>query len=219
MGNTWKVVVAFVGVFIAGTVFGGFFALGVGQRVIQSRRPPPPINDPGLLQRYVDRLELNEEQKTKIKPILDKAQTDVNEIRRQATMDTAAVILPIVQKAEVDLKKLLTPEQVAKLGDIEKNRALSIDPQGGRGGRGGGPPGGGFNRGGPQNGPGGFSPNRGDGSPGGQNGPGGKGQRGPSGQGFNPGDSRGGAFPRPSPDARPTTADSALPKSPVPVGN
>lgn len=172
MGNLWKVVAAFVGVFIAGTVFGGFFALGVGQRFLDGRRGPPQFTDPGLLARYVDRLQLTDEQRTKIKPILDKVQTEVNEIRRQATIDTAAVIKPIVEKAEVDLKKILTAEQSAKLGDLQKNRELNPDLQG-RGGRGGGPPNfGGQGRGG---------------IPGGQNGfPGGRGgsQRGPGGQGF-----------------------------------
>lgn len=198
MGNTWKVVVAFVGVFVAGTVFGGFFALGVGQRVIEARRPAAPPTDPMLLQRYVKSLDLTEVQTTKIKPILDKAQSDVNEIRRQATIDTAAVLRPIVEKAEVDLKKLLTPEQIAKLAEIEKSRGPLLDSQSrGRGGPQQGNP---FNRG---SGQGGFP---------GQGGPGGRGQRGPGGQGggnFGPGGGRAG-FPGPS------TADpKAVPATPV----
>ena len=56
---------------------------------------------------------------------------------------------PIVEKAETDLKKILTAEQSAKLGDLQKNRDLNPDFQ--RGGR-GGPPGNFPNRGG---GPGG----------------------------------------------------------------
>ena len=174
---------AFVGVFIAGSVFGGFFALGVGQRMMEGRRPVQ-FTDPGLLQRYVERLQLTEEQKTKIKPILDKTQSEVNEIRRQATIDTAAVIKPIVEKAETDLKKILTAEQSAKLGDLQKNRDLNPDFQ--RGGR-GGPPG--------------NFPNRG-GGPGGQ---GFGGRSGSGGQGF--GGERGGrgGFPGPGPDQRPTT--------------
>jgi Spy/CpxP family protein refolding chaperone len=196
MGNLWKVVTAFVGVFVAGTVFGGFFALGVGQRFIEGRRSPAQFTDPGLLQRYVERLQLTDEQKTRIKPILDKAQSDVNEIRRQATIETATVIKPIVEKAEGDLKKVLTAEQSAKLGDLQKNRDLNPDFQG-RGGRGGGPPPsfGGQNRG-----------------PGGQNGfPGGRGgQRGsgPSGA-FDRGGDRGGRGGLPSQDPKSTVPKTA----------
>lgn len=203
MGNTWKVVVAFVGVFVAGTVFGGFFALGVGQQMIQSRRPAPPPTDPMILKRYVDQLTLTEVQAAKIKPILDKVQSDVNEIRRQATIDTAAVLRPILEKTEIDLKKLLTPEQSAKLDDIQKNRGLLFENQG-RGGRGpGGPPPGSFNRGGQ----GGFP------------GQGGRGQRGLNGQGGNSGPNGGRAgFPgQPSPDPNAVPATPVAPATPAPV--
>jgi Spy/CpxP family protein refolding chaperone len=198
MGNTWKVVAAFIGVFVAGSVFGGFFALGVGQRVIQSRRPATPPTDPMLLQRYIERLNLTEAQVAKIKPILDKVQADVNEIRRQATIDTAAVLAPIITAAETDLKKLLTAEQNAQLGDLQKNRALSLDNQGrSRGGppnRGGPDFGGSSRRGGSQN----F------------NGPGGQGQRGPGGR---PGQER--FVP---PGQPPAEAPAPVP-APAPAGN
>lgn len=227
MGNAWKVVVAFVGVFVAGTVFGSFFALGVGQRFIEARRPPPPTADPMLLQRYVQLLDLTEEQKTKIKPILDKAQTDVKERTRQANIETAAVILPIVQKAEGELKKFLNAEQIAKLTEIQKNpfRSQQLDIQGSRGR--GGPPGGGGFSGGNRGGGGGrgdpnFNPNRGDGQPGGQNGQGGgrNGQRGPGGQGFPPGGVRsGGPSGQSAPDPKAAPANPAAPTAPAPAGN
>lgn len=44
MGNPWKVITAFLGVFIAGAVFGGFFSLGVAERLQPGHhRAPPPI--------------------------------------------------------------------------------------------------------------------------------------------------------------------------------
>ncbi len=55
MDKPWKVVLAFLGVFIAGAVFGGFFALGIGRQVWQAEAPaakpatlqvattPPPV--------------------------------------------------------------------------------------------------------------------------------------------------------------------------------
>jgi Spy/CpxP family protein refolding chaperone len=210
MDKIWKVVAAFVGVFVAGTVFGGFFALGVGQRYLEGRRSPAQFTDPGLLKRYVDLLQLTEEQKTKIKPILDKIQSEVNEIRRQANFDTAAVLKPIVEKAESDLKKILTAEQNAKLAEIEKNRGdLGLDFQGrGRGGPGGIVGGrGGFNPGGDR------GADRGS-----RGGPGGPGSN-FSGRGsFNPG-SRGG-FPGQDPkSSAPKTPEPATePAAPAPEG-
>jgi Spy/CpxP family protein refolding chaperone len=201
MGNTWKVVVAFVGVFVAGTVFGGFFALGVGQRVMQSRTAPRPPADPMLLKRYVDRLELTEAQTTKIKPILDKIQSDVDEISRQARTETAATIRPIVEKAEANIKKILNSEQVAKLAELQKRRDLALPGQDGRGGSRGGPPGSFQNRGG-----GGPNPFNGPG----QGGRGG-GERAPGGGGRS-----GGFVPQSATD--PKTAP-ATPTAPAPTGN
>jgi hypothetical protein len=202
MGNTWKVVVAFVGIFVAGTVFGGFFALGVGQRMIDSRRAPPPTN-PGLMQIYVQQLGLSDEQKTKIKPILEKAQSDTNEIQRQASLETAAVIRPILEKQEADLKKLLTTEQSAKLTELQKSRDNRFGPTdrgGGRGNRGGGP---------------GGNPNF-------QGGPGGRGQRGPGGPGSSnsgPGGGRPGFSGQTFPDAKSVPPTPVVPAAPAPAGN
>lgn len=42
MQNPWKVVAAFIGVFIAGAVFGAFFVMGVGSRLV----PPTPAAVP-----------------------------------------------------------------------------------------------------------------------------------------------------------------------------
>jgi hypothetical protein len=41
MDKPWKVVCAFLGVFIAGAVFGGFFSLGIGRKIWEMEAPPP----------------------------------------------------------------------------------------------------------------------------------------------------------------------------------
>lgn len=46
MEKPWKVVVAFVGVFIAGAVFGGFFALRVNQRDVRPRFSQAILSSP-----------------------------------------------------------------------------------------------------------------------------------------------------------------------------
>jgi Spy/CpxP family protein refolding chaperone len=40
MDKPWKVIVAFIGVFMAGAVFGGFFSLGVGRELLVRNGPP-----------------------------------------------------------------------------------------------------------------------------------------------------------------------------------
>ena len=70
MDKPWKVILAFVGVFIAGSVFGGFFSLRIGQqmvqrggnRLVQPQPQMPPLGVP-LIRRFADRLDLTEEQR------------------------------------------------------------------------------------------------------------------------------------------------------------
>ena len=50
MDVPWKVIFAFLGVFIAGAVFGGVFALGVSARRIPARPGQPPAGDRGVAQ-------------------------------------------------------------------------------------------------------------------------------------------------------------------------
>ncbi|PTX96663.1 hypothetical protein [Opitutus sp. ER46] len=49
MEKPWKVIVAFLGVFIAGAVFGGFFSLGMGMRwmsILPAATPPAVVSGP-----------------------------------------------------------------------------------------------------------------------------------------------------------------------------
>src|SRR3954469_14360137 len=104
MGSPWKVILAFVGVFVAGAVFGGFFtARSAGRRWAErearlanqpanpvATQPPaahnrPPNNPtrafgqitPVMLQRLATQLKLTDDQKDKIKPIVTRAEEDM----------------------------------------------------------------------------------------------------------------------------------------------
>ena len=41
MEKPWKVILAFLGVFVAGAVFGGFFSIGIGRRIWEMETPAP----------------------------------------------------------------------------------------------------------------------------------------------------------------------------------
>lgn len=145
MDKPWKVVAAFLGVFIAGAVFGGFFSLGIGRRVWQiessavpatanatvagkTAQPPPPQRPllqapaqwtaPQLLMRFVQRLDLTQDQQARVKPLLQRAAED---FRRQQVNNLRETNF-ILQRMNQDLKKELTVDQTAKLEKMEQRQ-------------------------------------------------------------------------------------------------
>ncbi|HVS51582.1 MAG TPA: hypothetical protein VHD62_04440 [Opitutaceae bacterium] len=154
MDKPWKVVLAFVGIFIAGAVFGAFFSLGVGKELLAQQPPvgpkrlvavPPSWQAPQLLGRFTERLDLTADQRERIKPIVQRASEDYRR-QWQANVRETGFILERLQN---DIRKELTPEQQAKLEKMEKNqhelqKGLGV-PRGREGNRNkGGMPGAGF---------------------------------------------------------------------------
>jgi hypothetical protein len=113
MDRPWKVIFAFVGVFIAGAIFGGVFTRGVAVRrnvnatpqrpVVQlpaTNQPQPQVagpQNPGqnapavrfspitphLMRRLTQKLNLTPEQQKKIKPVVSRAGEDLDRIRQE----------------------------------------------------------------------------------------------------------------------------------------
>jgi hypothetical protein len=152
MEKPWKVVVAFLFVFVAGAVFGGMFTLGVAQRrqgiAVQAvalqpepsagktggtATPPaaatkPIINPkkvtaaavaglqpgaltPQIMQQFTRRLELNAEQRERIRPSIARAAEDLLRLRQENLADTARV----TERMYEDIAALLTPAQRTEL--------------------------------------------------------------------------------------------------------
>jgi hypothetical protein len=152
MEKPWKVVVAFLCVFVAGAVFGGVFTLGVAQRrqgvlarVVPVAPEPAPgiaagtpapvatpsnpiINPkkvtaaavaglqpgaltPHIMQQFTRRLELNTEQRERIRPAIARATEDLLRLRQENLADTARV----TERMYEDIAALLTPEQRTEL--------------------------------------------------------------------------------------------------------
>lgn len=141
MQSPWKVIVAFIGVFIAGAVFGAFFSLGVGARLVNRMRGPgavaplvnlpgakrgpagaqPPVQGAQVLRRLADRLDLTPAQRERIMPLIQRAVQDFR--RQQANLFREDGY--ILQRLQQDIAKELTAEQRKKLNELqERQRAL-----------------------------------------------------------------------------------------------
>ena len=138
MDKPWKVVFAFIGIFIAGAVFGGFFSLRIGGRVLQmqapARNPGPkagfaaqqgpllggvePVRAAQIMRRYAEQLDLTPEQKERINPLIQRATEDIRR-QQQINFRENSVIL---QRLQQDLAKELTPEQRKRLEKMEQRQ-------------------------------------------------------------------------------------------------
>ena len=72
----------------------------------------------GGLERMTEQLNLTPEQKAKVQPIIDQAQPQLENIRRDAMQKTKTVM----DNAMSQIRPLLTPEQQKKLDDAKNDR-------------------------------------------------------------------------------------------------
>lgn len=115
MNRPWKVIVVFVGVFIAGAVFGGLFALRFQSSWFhRPQRSSLIFTAPDIVQKLTERLELSPEQTQKIEPIVKRAQDEVQRLRRDhvRNMTTALDLM------HSEISEVLTPAQRVKLEEL-----------------------------------------------------------------------------------------------------
>lgn len=137
MGNSWKVILAFAGVFLAGGICGGL----VARRMDKSFHPGNRrvLNQtfwPQVMLRMEERLELTPEQKPKILLIVRHAQSEVQGLRREHFGKIARVM----DQMHTEISSLLTPEQQLKLEEMRKKFRERIERERAEA-RGGGRPG------------------------------------------------------------------------------
>jgi len=120
MNKPWKVIVAFLGVFVFGAVFGGFLSLRMAPRFIDNARPrgPAPLEQfsPQMFKRLADRLELTAEQKEKIRPILRQTEEEMRKVRQSGMRESMAV----ADRMHDQVAALLTAEQKTKLETLKR---------------------------------------------------------------------------------------------------
>ena len=115
MDRPWKVILAFVGVFIAGAVFGGVFTARSADRPAkaakQAGKEPGGRIYPQLMRQFTQRLNPTVEQQKAITPIVARAAEDLQRSQRDHLADTTRA----TERMYEDVAALLTPEQRAKL--------------------------------------------------------------------------------------------------------
>lgn len=136
MRSTWKAVLIFAGVFVAGGVCGVF----LGPWVMKPARPPRPTAQQfasQMTERLAKQLKLTEEQKTQIAPIVQRAQDELIVQRREHFSGVTRV----TEKMNAEISAFLEPEQKAKLEELSRKIRERTERERGelRGGSGRGP--------------------------------------------------------------------------------
>ena len=137
MDRPWKVISAFVGVFIAGAVFGGFFTLRSAARVVEVTRPktgpakapaskpvtaapaaPAPAKGiaPQVMRQLTQRLSPTPEQQKAIRPIVSRAAEDLQRMQKEHLADTTRT----TERMYADVAALLTPAQRTQLEQMRQ---------------------------------------------------------------------------------------------------
>ena len=123
MDKTWRVLLAFVGIFLAGTVCGGLVAIrAVKAPLGEPHRPPPKPEEfgPQLLKRFADKLDLTREQREAIKPIVGRAAEDLRHQRREVLLSSKTII----ERMQDEMSAVMTPDQRVKFTAlIDQQRA------------------------------------------------------------------------------------------------
>lgn len=115
MNKPWKVILAFLGVFLAGAVFGGFISLRMARERF-FKEPPMDRFTSLVLRRFSDRLELTPEQEQQIRPIVMATEVELRRVRSSGFKETVT----IAEKMNEQISELLTPEQREKLEQLKQ---------------------------------------------------------------------------------------------------
>jgi Spy/CpxP family protein refolding chaperone len=125
MSKPWKVILAFVSVFLAGAIFGGLLLMRFSPRggnppKRASNNLPPPGGGaiPSLLRNLMARLDLTPEQKAKILPVVDRAEEDLRKVRQDSFHESGVILKRLYDELNSDL----APEQRKKLEKIQERQ-------------------------------------------------------------------------------------------------
>ena len=143
METPWKVILAFLGVFVAGAVFGGFFSLGIGRRIWTMEapapakavagsavsptgqpsapgqpapppRPPQSVQSAQILRRITNQLDLTAAQKAQVTPIIARAVQDFWRQQQNFARENGFLL----QRLKQDIGRELTSDQQKRLDDL-----------------------------------------------------------------------------------------------------
>jgi Spy/CpxP family protein refolding chaperone len=118
MDKPWKVISAFIAVFVAGAIFGGVFSFRASGQRLANRARPATVGQqigPAMMQQLTHRLKLTEEQKGKIGPIVGRTAEDLQRVRRDSVQATQRAM----ERMHVDIAAWLTSEQMTELEQMK----------------------------------------------------------------------------------------------------
>jgi len=122
MEKTWQVVLAFIGIFMAGTFTGGLLALRIARQLAP---PRPGFNQgvveqfaPAQLRNFADQLDLTKEQREKIRPIVQRSGEALRRLRQDAQHETREILERMRDRVAAEL----TPEQLVKFDEIRERQ-------------------------------------------------------------------------------------------------
>lgn len=113
----WKLVAGFLLVFIAGGATGVFVTMAIGHHFMFGQHPHG-FAAQAMKNRLRWQLRLTDEQMTKISPILDKAGSQLEEIRG----DTGKRVRDVIVESHREIAEYLTPEQKQRLQQMEERQ-------------------------------------------------------------------------------------------------
>ena len=118
MDKPWKVVLAFLGVFVAGIFSGAMLGVRFGRHFMPpaNRSPGGQNFGPQMMKRLEEQLELTPEQTTQIAPIVERTQVEVQRLRKENVREMTKVM----DQMHTEVSAILTPEQRVKLEELRK---------------------------------------------------------------------------------------------------
>jgi Spy/CpxP family protein refolding chaperone len=125
MAKTWQVILATIAIFVAGLVTGGATAFGL---VRWSRNHPraqpmgplaarpgqPQQFGPQLMRSFERQLDLTDDQRAQIEPIVRRTASQLGRERREVQLTTALAI----EKMQDEISNVLTPDQRTKFDEL-----------------------------------------------------------------------------------------------------
>jgi Spy/CpxP family protein refolding chaperone len=137
MAKTWQVVLATVAIFLAGLVTGVAFTLGAVRWIARHPRVNPaqmfpyaqarpgaqPAQlGPQLMRSFINQLDLTDDQRAKIQPIVRRTVAQLARERREVQLNSALVI----ERMQDQIAELLTPDQRLKFEDLISQQRARI---------------------------------------------------------------------------------------------
>jgi Spy/CpxP family protein refolding chaperone len=128
MAKTWQVVLATIAIFVAGLVTGGATALGIVKWVARHSKANAASNPyslvgrygqplqfgPQLMRGFANQLDLTEDQRARIGPIVKRTVMQLGRERHEVQLSSALAI----EKMQDEISEVLTPEQRTKFDEL-----------------------------------------------------------------------------------------------------